>query len=132
MNILKGTINNLTESGSLTLLSILVENITISAIVIDTPKTASYLKIGKNINVVFKETEVIIVKGATSGISMRNKFEGIIKSIASKELLSKIILETSAGKITSIITTNAVKQLDLKEGETVSAMVKTNEIMISE
>lgn len=132
MNTLKGTINNLTESGSLTLLSILVENITISAIVIDTPKTASYLKIGKNINVVFKETEVIIVKGTTNGISMRNKFEGIIKSIASKELLSKIILETSAGKITSIITTNAVKQLDLKEGETVSAMVKTNEIMISE
>ena len=63
MNILKGTIEKLTISGSLTLIGIKVKTIDMSAIVIDTPKTAPYLKIGNTITVVFKETEVIIGKG---------------------------------------------------------------------
>jgi molybdate transport system regulatory protein len=132
MNALKGNIEKLTVSGSLTLINMLVQNIPISAIVIDTPETAPYLKIGNVINVVFKETEVIIGKGNTDGISMRNKFEGVIEKVESKELLSKLTMTTSVGIISSIITTNAVKQLELKEGVAVTAMVKTNEILISE
>ena len=132
MNILKGKIEKLTVSGSLTLVNILVENISVSAIVIDTPETAPYLKINNSINVVFKETEVIIATGNTDGISMRNKFEGVIKKVASKELMSKLYISTSVGTISSIITTNAVKQLNLNEGIAVTAMVKTNEILISE
>jgi molybdate transport system regulatory protein len=132
MNALKGNIEKLTVSGSLTLINMLVQNIPISAIVIDTPETAPYLKIGNVINVVFKETEVIIGKGNTDGISMRNKFEGVIEKVESKELLSKLTIATSVGIISSIITTNAVKQLELKEGVAVTAMVKTNEILISE
>jgi molybdopterin-binding protein len=132
MNTLKGTIEKLSISGSLTLIGIKVENIAMSAIVIDTPKTVPYLKIGTTITVVFKETEVIIAKGNTDGISLRNKFKGTIESLESKELLSKLIINTNVGKISSIITTNAVNQLNLTIGTDVTAMVKTNEILISE
>ena len=103
-----------------------------SAIVIDTPETAPYLKIGNFITVVFKETEVIIGKWNTYEISLRNKFEGTIDFIESGELLSKLTISTLVGKIKSIITTNAVKQLNLEIGTEVTAMIKTNEIMISE
>ena len=132
MNILKGTIEKLTISGSLTLIGIKVGTIDMSAIVIDTPKTAPYLKVGNTITVVFKETEVIIGKGNTDEISLRNKFKGTIEILESKELLSKLTINTNVGKISSIITTNAVKQLKLELGTTVTAMVKTNEILISE
>jgi molybdate transport system regulatory protein len=132
MNILKGTIEKLTISGSLTLIGIKVKTIDMSAIVIDTPKTAPYLKIGNTITVVFKETEVIIGKGNTDEISLRNKFKGTIEILESKELLSKLTINTNVGKISSIITTNAVKQLKLELGTAVTAMVKTNEILISE
>ncbi len=132
MNILKGTIEKLTISGSLTLIGIKVGTIDMSAIVIDTPKTAPYLKIGNTITVVFKETEVIIGKGNTDEISLRNKFKGTIEILESKELLSKLTINTNVGKISSIITTNAVKQLKLELGTAVTAMVKTNEILISE
>ena len=132
MNILKGTIEKLTISGSLTLIGIKVKTIDMSAIVIDTPKTALYLKIGNTITVVFKETEVIIGKGNTDEISLRNKFKGTIEILESKELLSKLTINTNVGKISSIITTNAVKQLKLELGTAVTAMVKTNEILISE
>lgn len=132
MNILKGTIEKLTVSGSLTLIGIKVNTTDMSAIVIDTPKTAPFLKTGNTITVVFKETEVIIGKGNTDEISLRNKFKGTIELLESKELLSKLTINTNVGKISSIITTNAVKQLKLKLGTAVTAMVKTNEILISE
>ncbi|GGK41238.1 MULTISPECIES: TOBE domain-containing protein [Flavobacteriaceae] len=132
MNILKGTIEKLTVSGSLTLIGIKVNTTDMSAIVIDTPKTAPFLKAGNTITVVFKETEVIIGKGNTDEISLRNKFKGTIELLESKELLSKLTINTNVGKISSIITTNAVKQLKLKLGTAVTAMVKTNEILISE
>jgi len=132
MNILKGTIKKLTISGSLTLIGIKVNTTDMSAVVIDTPKTAPYLKVGNTITVVFKETEVIIGKGNTDEISLRNKFKGTIDVLESKELLSKLTITTNVGKISSIITTNAVKQLKLELGTVVTAMVKTNEIMISE
>ena len=132
MNILKGTIEKVISNGSLTLVYTLVNNMRISAIVIDTLETAPYLFKGNSITVVFKETEVIIGKGINHQISMQNRFVGAIKSIKSNNLLSKLVIDTTAGKITSIITTNAVKQLDLKEGDEVTAMIKTNEILLSD
>jgi len=132
MNILKGEIEKLTISGSLTLIGINVNSIGMSAIVIDTPKTTPYLIVGNTITVVFKETEVIIRKGNTDKISLRNKFEGVIENLESNELLSKLKIKTTVGTISSIITTNAVKQLELKVGSEVTAMIKTNEIIISE
>ena len=109
-----------------------VKEIRLSAIVIDTPETASYLKIGQSINVIFKETEVIIGKGVEHHISLQNKLEGTVQSIESGSLLSKLILDTIAGNVTSIITTNAVNQLQLEAGSKITAMVKTNEMMLSE
>jgi len=103
MNILKGTIEKLTISGSLTLIGIKVGTIDMSAIVIDTPKTALYLKIGNTITVVFKETEVIIGKGNTDEISLRNKFKGTIEVLESKELLSKLTIKPTLEKLVLLL-----------------------------
>ena len=132
MNILKGIIEKLTIHGKLTLINLKVKGVLMSAIVIDTPDTAPYLKTGNEITVLFKETEVIMATGNTDQISLRNKFYGTIDKIETNEILSKLTINTSVGKIKSIITTNAVNQLQLKKNIEVTAMVKTNEIMLSE
>ncbi len=132
MNVLNGEIESLTSKDQLTLVGIKVGQARLSAIVIDTPETAPYLKIGNPINVIFKETEVIIGKGVTHQISLQNRLVGKVKTIESGELLSKLELDTTAGKITSVITTNAVNELQLQEGTEITAMIKTNEIMLSE
>lgn len=132
MNKLEGTIENITTSESLSIIYVKVNDLKITAIVIDTPETNNLLKIGNTLNVVFKETEVIIGKGIHHQISMQNKFIGIISAVESKELLSKVSISTSIGTINSIITTNAVKQLELNIGSEVTAMIKTNEILLTE
>ena len=131
MNTIKGKITSIDVNGSMSLVGINANDVPLKAIVIDTPESATYLKTGNAVKVIFKETEVIIGKGAEHRISLRNKFVGKIHEIEKGELLSKLIVNTAAGKITSIITTNAVQQLQLNIGDEVTAMIKTNEMMLS-
>ncbi len=131
MNILKGKIEEINVNGDLSIVKIIVGKIRFSTIVIDTPETASFLQLNSPVKVIFKETEVIIGVGDMSGISLRNKLIGKVISIESDKLLSKLIIDTEVGEITSIITSNAVNQLKIKIGLEVTAMIKTNELMLS-
>jgi len=132
MNILKGSIQEIEVNGDLSIVRVLVGNSLFSTIVIDTPETAGFLHVGNEVKVIFKETEVIIGVGDMSGISLRNKLSGKVLQIDSDKLLSKLRLETEVGEITSIITANAVRQLQIVKGMEVTAMIKTNEILLSE
>lgn len=133
MNSLKGHIKEVQVNGSLSLVTVaLSDEILFKAVIIETPETASYLSKGQLVKVLFKETEVVIGKDIKHLISLQNQIRGKIKRVERGQLLSNIIINTPAGDISSIITTNAVDQLSLKEELTVCAMVKTNEIMLSE
>lgn len=132
MNVLAGKIDSLTVKNTLTLVYINVASARLCAIVIDTPETAPYLKTGNPINVIFKETEVIIGVGNDQQISLQNRLVGQVTSVESGDLLSKLTINTPAGDVVSIITTNAVNQLNIVIGKEVTAMIKTNEVMLSE
>ena len=131
MNILKGKISSIKVNGDLSIVKVNLGHTTFSTILIDTPNTADYLKLDNEVSVIFKETEVILGVGDMSGISLRNKLVGKVISIESDMLLSKVTINTDLGPITSIITSNAVTQLKIVEGLEVSAMIKTNELMLS-
>ncbi|MCB0494610.1 MAG: TOBE domain-containing protein [Cyclobacteriaceae bacterium] len=132
MNSLKGKVETLNVYENLTLAKIRVGEVLVTSIVIETPETCPYLVVGKEVNVLFKENEVIIGKGDDLSISLQNRFKCTIKHIEKGILLSKLTLATQGTEIFSIITTNAVKQLELEEGMSVQAMIKTNEILLSE
>ncbi|MCE7990774.1 MAG: TOBE domain-containing protein [Roseivirga sp.] len=132
MNVLSGKIASVAPSGDLSLVKVDCSGILISVILIDTPDTATYLKVDMPVKLMFKETEVIIGLGSTHQISLQNKLDGPVTRIEKGELLSKITIQSEAGAISSIITTNAVNQLGLEVGTLACAMIKTNEIMLSE
>jgi molybdate transport system regulatory protein len=132
MNIFKGKITSIKVSGSLSLVEVNVDDILFKSIVIETPGTAAWLVDDNEINVIFKETEVVIGKGSQHAVSMQNKIPGKIFEIDNGALLSKITIVTPVGKVVAIITYNAVQQLQLQVGETITAMIKTNEIMLSQ
>lgn len=131
MNVLKGNIESIDVNGDLSIVRVNVAGSVFSTIVIDTPETASFLKVKNEVKIIFKETEVIIGVGDMSGISLRNKMVGKVIRIEADILLSKLTMATPMGNITSIITSNAVEQLKIKQGMEVTAMVKTNELILS-
>ena len=131
MNILKGHIDSIKVNGDLSIVKVRVGSSVFSTILIDTPETAPYLFVDNEVKIIFKETEVILGVGDMSGISLRNKMKGKVSHIESDTLLSKVSIDTEMGTITSIITSNAVKQLQIVQDMELSAMVKTNELMLS-
>ena len=131
MNIIAGIISNIETDQNLSLVTIQTQGFSLTAVVIDTPKTASYLNKEQPINVLFKETEVILAQDQSDIISLRNQIPGIITKIQSSQILSKVTLQTKVGAIISIITTKAVKALKLEVGSKATAMIKTNEVMLS-
>lgn len=131
MNKLHGHIHALEVSGNLTIVEVAVTSeLFLKAIVIDTPQTADYLQKEHKVSLVFKETEVIIGIGEQSNVSLQNQLPATILDIEKGKLLSKIKLNTTAGALTSIISTAAVLKLNLAVSSEVVAMVKLNEVML--
>jgi molybdopterin-binding protein len=64
-------------------------------------------------------------------INARNQFRGKIKEIILGPVVSEVDVETSFGTVTSVITTRSVKELDLKVGSDVLALVKSTEVAIA-
>ncbi len=133
LNSIKGVIQQIQTSGSLSLVSVEVSpELLLKAIVIETPASAAYLRLGGSIKVLFKETEVIIGTENVVGISLQNRIPSTIQTIEQGALISKLTLKSELGNIASIISTNAVQTLALEVGTSVLAMIKLNEIMLTE
>jgi len=64
-------------------------------------------------------------------INVRNQFRGKIKEIITGDVVSEVDVETPWGIVTSVITTRSVRDLDLKVGSEVVALVKSTEASIA-
>jgi molybdopterin-binding protein len=62
--------------------------------------------------------------------SIRNRLPDTIEKIDSDKVLSELVIRTAAGQVTSIITTGSVKRMNLKEGDTVFALIKATEVSV--
>lgn len=64
-------------------------------------------------------------------LSARNHLKGKIEDIDLGEVGAKIKIKVEPSEMTAFITKEAVKDLDIKEGDEVEAVVKATEVMIS-
>ena len=65
-------------------------------------------------------------------INVRNQFRGKIKEIVEGSVVSEVDIETPSGLlVTSVITTRSVKELGLKPGRDVIALIKSTEVSIA-
>jgi molybdopterin-binding protein len=62
--------------------------------------------------------------------SIRNQLPGTIKSIVSDKVLSEVIVETSIGEVTSVITTRSVEEMKLRVGDEVFALIKATNVSL--
>jgi len=64
-------------------------------------------------------------------INARNQFKGKIKEIIEGPVVSEVDVETPFGIVTSVITSRSVRELQLKPGVEVLALVKATEVSIA-
>ncbi|AOW09045.1 TOBE domain-containing protein [Flavobacterium gilvum] len=131
MNTLNGYITAIQSHEGISLVKVNSNNTAFTSIVLDTNETASYLRNDHFVKIIFKETEVVISKDFNPNLSIQNRLQCTIESIKKGVILSQINLNFGETVIKSIITTNACEQLDLKENDSVFALIKTNEVSLS-
>lgn len=65
-------------------------------------------------------------------VNVRNQFRGKVKEIIEGPVVSEVDVETPSGLIvTSVITTRSIRELDLRVGKDVVALVKSTEVSIA-
>ena len=121
---------NIETKNSLSFVSIKVGTATLFAIVMQTLHNSPHLKIGNPIQVIFKATEVIISTGLVDHISLQNRLAGKIYTIESGLLMSRLLLKTEIGMLISVIPTISVNRLELKVDSEITAMIKSNNLML--
>jgi len=130
VNKLIGKIIQIESSQHMSMVDIDVNGDVFSSIILETPATATYLKQGNQITMLFKETEVSIGKNLSGLISLRNRFKAIIKELEKSDILTKVLLDYKGKEIISIITSRSSQKLALAVGDSVEWLVKTNEVSL--
>jgi len=130
MNQLRGCITAIESNGFVSLVDVAVGADRFAAILLESPASAPYLAIGRDVRVLFKETEVSLAKNLSGQLSLRNRLNGKVRHIRRGAILSEVELDYQGESVTSIITTRAVDRLDLLEGDEVEALIKANEVSL--
>jgi len=63
-------------------------------------------------------------------VSGRNQLVGTIVEVKISGLLAQVVLEIGDQRITSIITSGAAREMQLRKGQTAAALMKSTEVMI--
>ena len=123
--------------GCVALVDVIVElahdNLRLSAMLLGNPAQFVTWVNGQAVSMLFKETEVAIAKNLEGQISLRNRISGHIVAIEAGQILTRIVVAVQGLKkvnISSVITTRSAHNLKLIVGDTVEALVKSNEMTI--
>jgi molybdopterin-binding protein len=63
-------------------------------------------------------------------VSGRNQLAGKVVSVRIEGLLAEVVLAIGEMHMTAIITANAVRELQLKKGDSAAALIKSTDVMI--
>lgn len=63
-------------------------------------------------------------------VSGRNQLAGKVVSLRVEGLMAEVVIAVGEQRITSIVTAGAVRELGLKKGDAVAALVKSTDVMV--
>ena len=128
MNTLRGTIISIKHEDSLMLVFIDIKGQIFSSLILANDND-KWIEVGSNVDVLFKETEVMIAT-KESLVSARNSFVSTIKDIGNGKLLSSVTFDFNGSEINAIVTKDAINDLKCNIGNDFRWFVKTNEVII--
>ena len=64
-------------------------------------------------------------------ISARNKLEGTVTSIKLGGVMAEVVVQVGENEIVSVVTRTSVEELGLAEGDSVTVIVKSTEVMLA-
>lgn len=89
------------------------------------------IEVENQVDLLFKEIETILMKPPCGHISIRNRFECKVNSIEVSGILTQVNMLWRHFHLSSIITTEASRELAIQPGESMVALIKSSEIILA-
>ncbi|MBL8794745.1 MAG: TOBE domain-containing protein [Planctomycetia bacterium] len=64
-------------------------------------------------------------------LSARNQFPGVVKSVKLGNVMAEVVVEVGTLEVVSLISRTSAEQLNLKVGDSVTAIIKSTEVMVA-
>lgn len=130
-NRLCGTIVNVTQGQIHAHVQILWKEISLSVIITRASCEDMHLSVGDTISVLIKGTDIMLAKSCSGILSARNRVKGVVRKIIPGDVLSKVYVESQEDMLHAIITSTSLEEMKLQEGNEVTAIVKSTELILS-
>lgn len=88
------------------------------------------VEIDKFLHRASEKTDVSERRPGFRRISGRNQLVGRVTDIKVMGLMAQVSLSIGGQRITSIVTADAIREMRLKKGQTVAALIKSTEVML--
>ena len=129
MNRLSAIVTKIEGEQNLHIISFDFQGIPLSMMGLDLPLG---LKIGSPVVLGAKPSHIAIAKNIQGELSYSNQLEAKIVRIESGTLLCSILLHVKGESLQSFITQNSSKRMNLKEGDSVTLLIKASELFVLE
>ncbi|MGC9080843.1 TOBE domain-containing protein, partial [Sulfurihydrogenibium sp.] len=96
-------------------------------LVLETPQTADYIKVGKNLKLLLKEGDFILTR---ERIYPFNSFEAKVKEVEVSEILVRVKLTSGKYEFVALITKQEFEHLSIKPEDYVFLFVKATNIIL--
>ena len=125
-----GTITNVVKGHIHANVQILWKSIPLSVVITKASFEDMHLSEGDAISVLIKGTDVMLAKSFSGMISARNRVGGKVKRIIQGDVVSKVFVESQDEMLHAIITNTSLKEMDISEGNEITAIVKSTELIL--
>lgn len=131
-NQLQGTIKDIRSGQAMSVVTVKVgDKDFVSAVTNDAVRDLG-LKVNDRVTAIVKSTEPMLIKGDETQlkISARNTVTGHVTSVKKGEAMGCVTLESGAFRITASITREAIDELEITNGDRLTAAFKATELML--
>jgi len=125
-----GTITTVVKGHIHANVQILWKSIPLNVVITTASCEDMHLSEGDSITVLIKGTDVMLAKSFSGMISARNRVSGIVKQIIEGDVVSKVFVESQDEMLHSIITNTSLKEMEISEGNEITAIVKSTELIL--
>lgn len=131
-NQIAGTIANIRTGTAMSVISVSANGHTIVSAITNQAVQALGLKQNDSVIALVKATEAFIAKGDAGAmkVSARNKVSGRVTDIRKGSAMASVNVDAGELKLTTAITSQAVEDLQLKQGDQVTTFFKATGVML--
>ena len=130
-NQIKGRVTNIQSGKAMTFVTVQANGMQIASAITSDGAHELNLKQDDQVTAIVKATEVILAKGAIGQMSARNRLSGQISSVQQGEAMGLVNVTVGQEHLGAAITTQAIKEMGLKQGDQVTAIIKATEVMLA-